>query len=141
MSYGIKRFDLQALAEAKFADASLLYQHRRFSNAYYLSGYAIEIALKASVAIQFAAETLPDPKFVRSVYTHQLKELVGLAGLTSKLNSQEDADPQFAANWTLVSAWTEEARYQTFDEYTTGLMLEAVGSDPSGILPWLRKHW
>jgi hypothetical protein len=64
MPYGLKRTDLQALARAKFNDAELLFQHGRFSNAYYLAGYTIEIGLKACIAAQVSAETIPDKAFL-----------------------------------------------------------------------------
>ncbi|MDQ2083721.1 HEPN domain-containing protein [Xanthobacteraceae bacterium Astr-EGSB] len=63
MPYGFKRIDLQANAEAKSADAKLLLQHGRYSSAYYLAGYSIEIGLKACIALQVAAETIPGKAF------------------------------------------------------------------------------
>ncbi len=48
------------LAAAKCEDATLLLAHARFSSAYYLAGYALELALKACIAKQFAAEVIPD---------------------------------------------------------------------------------
>ena len=43
MGPGLKREDLQANAQAKLDDAVILLQQGRFSNAYYLAGYAVEI--------------------------------------------------------------------------------------------------
>jgi HEPN domain-containing protein len=138
---GYRRDDLQRLAEAKLADAMLLIQNGRFSNAYYLSGYSVEIGLKACIARQFRAETIPDRDLVRSLYTHNLTELVGLAGLTAILKADRDADRALAANWSTVSEWTEASRYETVDAYTCQLMIEAVGNNFNGVLPWLKRHW
>ena len=52
MANGYKRVDLQALAQAKLDDAKLLFDNGRFSNAYYLAGYAVELGLKACIARQ-----------------------------------------------------------------------------------------
>lgn len=141
MSSGISRPQLQALAEAKLADADLLLRHDRYGNAFYLAGYAVEIGLKAVISRRFGAEILPDPKFVRSVYTHSLTELVGLADLKPALKTELEANPAFAAKWVVVLSWREEARYAECDPTDARLMVEAVGSASSGVLPWLRMHW
>jgi len=46
----ISRDQLRLLAQEKIDDANLLFDHGRFSNAYYLYGYAVEFALKARIA-------------------------------------------------------------------------------------------
>jgi HEPN domain-containing protein len=82
MGLGYKRTDLRAMAQAKLDDAVLLLQNGRFSNAYYLAGYAVELALKACIAAQFVADVIPDKSLVNAIYRHTLKDLVGTAGLT-----------------------------------------------------------
>jgi len=126
MGLGIKRTDLQALAQAKLDDAMLLLQHGRYSNAYYLAGYSVELALKACIAAQFAAEVIPDKSFVNSVYQHNLKALVGLAGLSSQLKGKEDADPLFAANFALAAQWQPDVRYETRDSLSAQAMVVAI---------------
>ena len=49
----INKTELIKLAEAKARDAHLLLQNERYSNAYYLVGYAVEIGLKAIIAGEF----------------------------------------------------------------------------------------
>ena len=83
MGLGYSRTDLQARAQAKLDDALLLLLNNRFSNAYYLAGYAIEMALKACVAAQIVAETIPDKELLNKILNHDFKVLVGLAGLKS----------------------------------------------------------
>jgi len=97
MAYGLKRTDLQSIAQAKVDDAHLLFQNGRFSNSYYLAGYAIEIALKACIAAQISAETIPDKDILRKVLNHEFPVLVGLAGLATALKEQQDSDSLFAA--------------------------------------------
>ena len=111
MPYGLKRTDLRAIAQAKLDDAVLLLQHRRFSNAYYLAGYTIEIGLKACIAAQVSAETIPDKAFLNRVLKHEFSVLVGLAGLATALKEQQDKDPLFAAMWAIVSEWSPDARH------------------------------
>lgn len=138
---GLSRTTLQRLAETKYKDARLLFEHQRFSNSYYLAGYAVEIAIKAVIAFQFAAETIPDKSFVNSIYSHRFSDLIGAAGLTRALKQRQDRFSDFATNWGIVNGWSEAKRYEMIDEITSRLMIEAVGSEPHGVLPWLKMHW
>ena len=81
MGRAVKRDDLQRLGEAVFRDAAFLFEHARYSNSYYLAGYAIEFGLKACIAKLVVAEAIPDRDLVKSVYSHDFRTLVGLAGL------------------------------------------------------------
>lgn len=138
---GYRRADLQVLAEAKLSDAILLIDNGRYANAFYLAGYAVELGLKACIARQFVAETIPDPKLVQRLYTHNLTELIGLAGLAAILKESLADDHLFAANWSSVSEWTEASRYEMIDKYTSALMIDAVRDAQSGVLQWLKQHW
>lgn len=141
MAFGMKRGDLQAIATVKLEDAILLLSHMRFSNAYYLAGYAVEIGLKSCIAQSIFKETIPDKAFVNAIYSHKFRDLVGVAGLTQELLRQQDSDPAFAANWALVAQWSPEARYVSIDPYTAQLMLKAVVEESSGVFPWIKLNW
>ena len=88
----MKRVDLQALAEAKIDDATLLFSHGRHGNAYHLAGYAIELGLKACIARQISADKIPDPAILRNVLTHEFDKLIGLAGLKDELKLEQGSD-------------------------------------------------
>ncbi len=92
MGFGYKRSDLRAMAQAKMDDASLLLDNGRYSSAYYLAGYAVEIGLKACVAAQLSAETIPDKAVIRDIFKHDFKTLIGLAGLAGALKQRQDED-------------------------------------------------
>jgi HEPN domain-containing protein len=77
----ITKQQLVRLAEEKLADAELLLNAGRHSNAYYLAGYAAELLLKAIISKRFSADTIPDRRLVNAVHTHNLRELVAHAGL------------------------------------------------------------
>ena len=141
MSFGIKRADLIRLAEARHDDARALLVAERYSAAYYIGGYSIELGLKASISKQFSAESLPDKKFIDKVYTHNLTALVGHAGLVESLKSEQDRSRDFRENWTLVAQWNEESRYLMIDRYTSVIFVEAIGHPTEGVLQWLKKHW
>lgn len=56
----ITKPDLEALSIVRLDDAKLLFQSGRYSGAYYLSGYAVELAIKACIARVFQANAIPD---------------------------------------------------------------------------------
>jgi hypothetical protein len=141
MANGHRRIDLQRLAENKLTDAGLLLAHGSASNAYYLAGYAIELGLKACIAKQISAETLPDRAFINKIYTHSLQDLVKQAGLLSELKTEQDQNPQFQAYWGLAGDWNPEVRYASTERLMAELMIQAVGDPKDGILRWIQTVW
>ncbi len=141
MGLGYTRADLRANAQAKLDDAIILLQNKRFSNAYYLAGYAVEIGLKACIAAQIVAETITDKAVIRKVFDHDYKLLVGLAGLETQLSEQEDRDPEFAANWAIATEWKPDVRYETVDVTSAQFMINAIAHEKSGVLQWIKIHW
>jgi HEPN domain-containing protein len=141
MAGALRRVDLQAAAQAKSDDAIILLRHNRYSNAFYLSGYAIELGLKACISRQISAETIPDRNLVRDIFVHEFKKLVALAGLTNELKKHEIANTNFSANWGLAAQWSPDARYEAVDSYTAQLMIEAVAHPTDGVLQWIKGHW
>jgi hypothetical protein len=141
MGPGQKRSDLRANAQAKIDDAIILLMNNRFSNAYYLAGYAVEIGLKACIAAQISAETIPDKAFIKGIMNHQYRVLVGLAGLAGSLKDEEDKDQLFATNWALASQWEPDARYEAIDPMSAQLLVDAIATPNSGVLQWIKTHW
>jgi hypothetical protein len=92
----LPRSTLQGLAIAKIEDARLLFENARYSNAYYLFGYGIELALKACIARQIIAETIPDKTILNRFLTHKFVDLVALAGLATLLQERR-RDREFDA--------------------------------------------
>ncbi len=141
MGIGNKRTDLQSYAQAKLDDACILFQNGRYSNAYYLAGYAVELGLKACIAVHINAETIPDKEFIRNVWSHKFQVLIGLAGLATELKDQKDKDPVFAANWAIVSEWSPDARYDPRDVTSAQTIITAIAHPESGVLQWIKIHW
>lgn len=137
----LDRVTLQRMAVAKAADADLLLQHGRFANAYYLFGYAIELGLKARIASEFRADTIPDKQRVNAIYSHDLVKLVGLADLVRPLDIALRASVDFAANWGIVVQWSEECRYEETLESSARALRNAILSEPDGVLRWLQNNW
>ena len=137
----MRRTELQLVAQSKIDDAILLLSQGRASNAYYLAGYSVEIGLKACIAKQIAAETIPELSFIKSIYDHDLQRLVKVAGLSADLKTTQDADSDFAANWAIVCEWRPEDRYGVIDLGTTQIMIAAVADATRGILQWIKARW
>jgi HEPN domain-containing protein len=134
------RTTFQQLAEARLAEARLLLANGLPSGAYYLAGYAVECALKAVIAADFRANEIPDKSRVNSVYTHNLKDLVNLAGLKSPLEDDMNESSELRESWATVSKWSEHARYEIWGSDAAATMLEAVGAADKGLLQWLQKR-
>lgn len=137
----ITKKDLETLSETRLADARFLFQGARYSAAYYLSGYAIELAIKACIASVFQANVIPDKSFVSAVYSHKLDELLGLAGIKKALQDDMTVDAELSAAWGIASKWNEASRYEMWDQFAAASMIDAVGNQQRGVLQWLKKHW
>ena len=137
----LTKADLEALAALRLADAIFLQQVGRSSSAYYLAGYAVELALKACIAKAFQPNVIPDKAFLSSIYTHSLEQLLGLAGLAQQFKLESGADPQLAAAWGVASKWTEESRYDMWDCISAANLLGAIADPDHGVYQWVKKHW
>jgi hypothetical protein len=137
----MSRVDLQRLSQSKFDDALLLCQQKRYSSAYYLAGYAVEMGLKACAAKQVQQFQIPDRAFVNGIFTHDLAKLVGLAGLTSELKASQDLDNLFSTNWAITAEWSPDSRYAITDSMSAEWLLTAIGDDDHGVLKWIKAHW
>ncbi|MFN3674261.1 MAG: hypothetical protein ACK4VM_20350 [Bosea sp. (in: a-proteobacteria)] len=132
---------LQTLALMRLDDARALLSANQFSGAYYLAGDAVECGLKSIIARSFRETVIPDRALVQRVHTHNLVELVGLANLRPALDRRIRSSDSFRASWFVASDWNEASRYEIILSPMAELIVDAVGSEPDGILQWLREHW
>jgi HEPN domain-containing protein len=127
------------LAELRLSEARLLLANGRPSGAYYLAGYAIECALKAIIATDFRANEIPDLKYVRDIYTHDLSALFRLAELEQELDAEKKINPDLYQRWEVVKGWSERARYEVWLEADASVMLNAIDGE-EGLLRWLQNR-
>ena len=137
----MRRVYLQSGAVAKLQDAILLLNHQRYSNAYYLAGYAVELGLKACIAKHVAADTIPDRDFFNRIFSHEFPKLIGLAGLAKELKDTQNNSPTFAANWAISAEWRPDTRYESTNAINAQLIVQAISDDTDGVLPWIKKYW
>ena len=102
----MNRTDLQRLAEERIEEAALLLIATKYSGAYYLTGYAIEFALKACIAKLTNKHDFYDLAIAKECFTHKPNVLVKLAGLRPKLDADMAVDLDLEANWAIACAWT-----------------------------------
>ena len=81
--------------------------------AFYLGGLAIECALKACIAKKTRRYEFPrDRRNVERVYSHDLSELLKLAGFEDELDQHSKNNPNLATNWGVVKSWNVDSRYE-----------------------------
>ncbi|MEP7220520.1 MAG: HEPN domain-containing protein [Bacteroidota bacterium] len=106
----ISKSDLLINAGERLQDAEVLLQNKRFDGAVYLSGYAIELALKARICRTLRWSDFPESRnefqSYQSFKTHNLDVLLHLSGVENSIRKR------FPAHWQVVAAWNPELRYK-----------------------------
>lgn len=138
---GLTRKDFQTLAEDRLADAqTLLKTQSNWSGAYYISGYAVECALKACICKTIQAEQWHDePDWSKKLFIHGLEKLSRLARISDELTSSAPAAVQ--KNWGITKDWTEQSRYETYVQQDAEKLVGAISDVREGVMAWLRQRW
>jgi hypothetical protein len=139
----VNRAELQQMTKERLKDAKALLDAERWEFAYYVAGYAVECALKSSLLARMVhtAWVFQEKWKAQDCLTHDVGDLVNLAGLTKELNSMLAANPAFVAYWGIVSQWTVTSRYQAKTETEARNLYDAITHDPDGVLKWIQKFW
>ena len=138
----LNRDDLQRLADIRIAEARTLLDSGYYSGAYYLTGYAVECALKACIARQVREFDFPDRNLAIRSYSHKLQDLLKTALLDTALEQEGKSNPPLLSNWLVVQSWNVESRYKpdVSQDECRGLYT-AVTDSANGILLWVKLHW
>jgi len=142
----VSRVHLQKLAHMRVREAKLLLDGGEWSGAYYLSGYAIEFALKSCVLhyIEKTGILFKDKAYLNNLskfWTHKLDDLLGFAGLKDIRKNDCIANLTLSGYWGVVNDWNESSRYEEKVEKEARDLFDAVTSDPDGVLKWTQKYW
>ena len=134
--------DLQLLATERLKEAECLLDAGHYHGAHYMGGYAIELALKViackKLNVEIFDKTVVPGHIARAFMIHDLADLIFLAGLSHDLKILSSREDEFANNWSLVSDWSEQRRYDLrCDPQTAKNFLESVKI----VLSWLQKIW
>jgi HEPN domain-containing protein len=137
----VNRKELQVLSRIRLREARGLAKLGMHDGAYYLAGYSIESALKACIAKKTRRHDFPDKKKADLSYTHNLRDLLRVAGLQRAWEERRKRDATFRDNWDNVLSWTEQSRYHTNDARMAKSLIDAVANPNNGVLRWIRLHW
>jgi hypothetical protein len=138
----VNRADLQQLAKERLRETKALLAARCWSGAYYLAGYAVECGLKACVIRHLmTTDQFPERKFSEQCWTHNLIQLVGLAGLQGAFDAAIAADLTLRNNWRVVKDWSEASRYVRTPKAPAEELYEAITDKKHGVLGWIKGHW
>ena len=112
----ITRTDLRKTAREYLQPAELLRDDQKYDMAVYLSGYAIEIALKDRICrtLKWRGYPATSGEFsnFRSFQTHNLEVLLDLSAIEDRIIAVLGAD------WEIVAEWNPEQRYKPRGTYT-----------------------
>lgn len=132
--------EFQVLAEQRLLEAKALLDLEKWDGAYYLAGYAVELALKACIIkMLMATDAFPKKKF--DCYIHDISKLVELAKLDDALKKETAADSDFQSNWAIAKDWSEESRYHRFNKAEAESLYKAIADGEHGVLSWIKTQW
>lgn len=137
----VDRNDLRALSRVRLSEAKALLRAGLPDGAYYLAGYAVECALKACIAKDTQRYEFPEKKRVEASYTHDLRELVRVAGLRNELRASLQADAVVQGYWDIVELWSEQSRYSRHTPETARKLIVAISDNNHGAMKWVRHYW
>ena len=130
------------MADKRLEEAQLLYENKYYDAAYYLSGYAIEFALKAVICRRLNVEIFDSSQVSKRIASpfqiHELPILVVFSGLQVELSNKKNLDADFDAAWSLVSQWNEIRRYEEGCSQKTAKEF-SIGTNT--LLSWIKTYW
>ena len=114
----------------------------QIGGAYYIGGYAIELALKAIACKKLDVEIFDKEAVSRQVsksfMIHDIDDLVTLSGITRTLKNASMSDEILQLSWSRVSAWSEQRRY---DLACSVVSAEVFVLSLKIVIKWLQQHW
>jgi hypothetical protein len=138
------REQLKDLAQLRLLEAQALFAAGFYDGCAYLCGYVVELALKARVCATLdVSEYPPEMKAqLRTAFrTHDFDDLRLLAGMDREFSA---SNPALLTNWSVANHWKPERRYEpvgTYDRIAAEQILDAIRTEPDGVLPWISSRW
>ena len=137
----MNRIEFQEIAELRLKESRALLDAGFPEGAYYLSGYAVECALKACIAKRTREHDFPEKKLVIDSHTHDLAKLLQLAELKIDLDTSMQGNPALKSSWDAIQNWSETSRYQKRSAQEASDLLQAIDDQAGGLLPWIVLRW
>jgi HEPN domain-containing protein len=138
----LNRDTLRALAASRLEESRVLLESKLWTGAYYMTGLAVECALKSCLASAVKEYDFPDKEFVNAMYVHKLERLFQLNGaLWARLQFDMRNDTKLGVNWSTVKDWDDSKRYDIVEEFEDRALYEASTEAGSGVMEWIRGRW
>ncbi len=138
----LNRNALRTLAASRLEEARVLLENKLWTGAYYMTGLAVECALKSCLASAVKEHDFPDKRFVNDMYDHDLEKLFKLNGaLWAALQADMKTDAKLNVNWSTVKDWDDDKRYDIVEELEAKGLYEASTEAGSGVMQWIRGRW
>jgi len=108
--------------------------------AYYLTGLAVECAVKACIAKNTRRYDFPpNQNAIKEIYTHDLAKLIRAAKLEAALDTARKGNILFKNKWDVLKDWNVNSRYATSGLNARDLYAAVTGRN--GVMQWLRQRW
>lgn len=131
--------DIWTLAEGRLRDAETLSAGQRHAGAIYLSGYAVELGLKAKVCRTLNWAAWPDSRSefgkLACLRTHDLPTLLRTSGVEISIKT----DGSLSTAWLVVAEWDPETRYRVPDTDATQSAASEMIEAARLLLEYLKK--
>jgi HEPN domain-containing protein len=138
----LNRDKLRQLCDSRLEEARVLLERELWTGAYYLTGLAVECALKSCLAGTVKEFDFPDKRFVEKIYKHSLEGLFELNGaLWIQFKAEAKPGSKLASNWNSVKDWDNEKRYDVVEKLDAQALYEATTEIDFGIVEWIRRRW
>jgi len=138
----VTRADFQELAAVRLAEAKALLDASMWDGAYYLAGYAVEVGLKACIIKRVqATDAFLEKKYSERCYTHDLRELLVLAGSKASWDAARTKSKSFLEYSEEVFNWSERTRYQRTDRLDAKKLYKAIADTKYGVFKWIQTQW
>lgn len=136
------RAEFQQLSEKRLVEAKALLDLGHWNGAYYLAGYAVELALKACIIkMLLSTDAFPGNSFSKDCYVHDIEKLVAVAKLESARTTANDLSPSLKQNWGTARDWSEQKRYHEISEIEARELYAAIVDVTDGVFPWIQTQW
>jgi HEPN domain-containing protein len=134
------RREFQQLARMRLKDARVLMRNGNLEAAYYLTGLAVECAVKACIAKNTRRYDFPpNQNAIKDIYTHDLAKLIRAAKLETALDTDRESNILFKSKWDVLKDWNMNSRYATGGLNARDLYAAVTGRN--GVMQWLRQRW
>lgn len=146
--------EIEAIALSRFEEARILFRAGKFDGAYFLSGYSVELILKAKIARKIGVPNLFSrnenelhtfsgiQEIRKALKTHNLFALLLLSGLKIQYDIDKASNKYLSlAGSLLFQDWFQELRYRPvgFIDFKRCKKLIELLEHEIGILQWIYK--